>query len=701
MALSLALAAKCKAFFVRSLSVGAVAFGLFALTHCSSSKQSCDGLPPSTTATIDGESACFLASMATSTGPLTAPTVPCAAAGCTGNYSYCSLDTATSSASCARTRAANRSKMIDVLTPTVKVMHTARGVVISSTMRMPEPARCVGDWLTRWAEATPNATFLAERDPEGAWKQLNYGQFRDRVNGIASALIERGGRADRPLMILSDNSIDAALLTLAAMQVGIPVSQVSSAYSLASTTFARLGELSHVLGAQFVYADSVARFKGALDAIANRGITIITSDGSEHATVDQLAQTQPSQDAARAKMNVGPDSIAKILFTSGSTGSPKGVVNTQRMLTANQESLFACWPFLKERPPVVVDWLPWSHTFGGNHNFFLVLRNGGSLYIDRGRPIPSLAPVTIKNLADVSPTLWFNVPRGFDQAAPLLENDPDRARDVFRNLDLVFYAAAALSPTTRARLEKVAERAGRPDLFFTSAWGSTETAPLATSAHFTTRTTGILGVPVPGVEIKLAPVEDRFELRVRGPNVTPGFWREGGLVTPLVVDEDGFLPTGDAGRLVDPDRAELGIVFVGRLSENFKLSSGTWVNVAAVRLAVVEACAPLVVDAAIAGHDGDRLSALLFLAAPARDLAPSDLRTRVHSALTSYNADHPGLSERIARVHLSFEPLSLDEGETTDKGYTNQRRVLERRKDDLAQLLADASPNTDACFDIP
>jgi len=365
------------------------------------------------------------------------------------------------------------------------------------------------------------------------------------------------------------------------------------------------------------------------------------------------------------------------------------VVNTHRMLTSNQEGLRATWPFLAAEPPVVVDWLPWSHTFGGNHNFHLVLRNGGTLYVDRGRPVPGLLQTTLANLAEVGPTLWFNVPRGFDQAVDVLEREPDVARAVFRNLRLLFYAAAALAPTTRARLEAVAAAAGRPDVFFTSAWGSTETSPLATSAHFPTRTTGVLGVPIPGVELKLARVDDRLELRVKGPNVTPGTWQRGGTVAPVALDGDGFLPTGDAGRLADPARPEAGVVFAGRIGENFKLASGTWVSVGAVRLALVDACSPLIADAVIAGHDREALGALLVLSPGAVAGLPDDeVRLRLYQALARYDVAHPGSSERIRRALVLTRPLSLDDGETTDKGYTNQRRVLDRRADDVARLFA-------------
>ncbi|HET6583819.1 MAG TPA: AMP-binding protein, partial [Nannocystaceae bacterium] len=380
--------------------------------------------------------------------------------------------------------------MLELLRPAIERTETDDGFVLSSRTALPEPPRCVGVWLAHWAEERPDATFLAERDASGGWRRVDYRRAALAVAAIGAGLLARGATPTRPVMLLSDNGIDAALLILACMHVGVPVAPVSPAYSLQSSSFSRLRTLAEVLGPGLVFADDRERYAAAIAAIG--------PDVDVLGPLAELAATPPSAALARAHAAVGPDTIAKILFTSGSTGTPKGVVNTQRMLTSNQESLAACWPFLAARPPVVVDWLPWSHTFGGNHNFFLVLRNGGSLYIDRGRPAPGLIDVTLANLADVSPTLWFNVPRGFDQALPALERDPELARRVFARLDLVFYAAAALNATTRARLERVAAAAGRADVFFTSAWGSTETAPLATSAHFVTETTGNLGVPVPG-----------------------------------------------------------------------------------------------------------------------------------------------------------------------------------------------------------
>ena len=557
--------------------------------------------------------------------------------------------------------------------------------------------RCVSDQLERRAELHPDRVFLAERAGSG-WRTLTYARAFEVMTRIGAALLERGASRTRPVMILSENGIDHALMALGAMHVGVPAAPVSSAYALQSTDHARLRSVASVLCPAAIFASSPERFARALDAVESTGQkkAFLVSSGSTDRDATPIEALQgaivgpAARDAAAA---VGPDTIAKILFTSGSTGEPSGVVNTQRMLTSNQEMIGAVWPFLEDTPPVTLDWLPWSHTFGGNHNFFMILRNGGTLYIDDGRAAPKLVDRTAENLLFVEPTVYFNVPRGFELLLPHLETNDSVRRAFFARLDVCFYAAAALPASTWQRLEKAAAREGR-DVFFTTAWGSTETAPLSTSAHFPTRTPAVIGVPAPGVELKLAPVDDKLEIRVRGPHITPGIWRAGGEIMPARLDGDGFLATGDAVTLADAARPEAGLVFDGRIGENFKLSTGTWVSTGRVRVGVVSALAPDVQDAVLTGHDRAELGALLFCAPQPDEGARLALRHRIEDKLAAYNAAHPTSSETIRRALLVFDPPSLDAGETTDKGYINQRRVLARRAA-LVEAIYAAVPGPD------
>ncbi len=558
------------------------------------------------------------------------------------------------------------------------------GLRMRSRQELRPYPRCLGEHLRRWAAAAPDRTFLAERDGEG-WRRVSYAEALEAVERLASALLERGLGLERPLALLSDNGVDHGLLQLAAMQVGVPAVPVSPAYSLLAEDHAQLRYILELTRPGLVYAADGERYAKALRHAAAETVT-----GDRLGTLLATARHPELEERSAA---VGPDTVAKILFTSGSTGRPKGVLNTQRMLASNQQAIAQGWPFLEERPPVIVDWLPWSHTFGGNHNFNLVLRNGGTLYIDGGKPAPGLIETTIRNLREVPSTLHFNVPRGYEMLIPYLERDRELRETFFRDLDGIFYAAAALPHHLWEKLEQLSIAATGRRVVMLAAWGSTETAPCATQIHFPVERAGVIGLPVPGTEIKLAPVSNKLEIRVQGPNVTPGYWRRPELAAEMF-DEDGFLKTGDAVRLADPDDPSRGIVFDGRLAENFKLMSGTWVHVGELRLEVIAACAPAVQDVVVTGHDREEVGLLVFPnPAGCRSLCGEgsgettldelirrpEVRGRLREGLAAHNAANPANSRRIARALLLADPPSIQTGEITDKGYVNQRAVLDRR----------------------
>jgi feruloyl-CoA synthase len=563
--------------------------------------------------------------------------------------------------------------------PKVEVEKRADGsMLLRSPQKLGPYARCVTEWLVQWSDRAPDRVFLSERSPSGSWRKLTYRETYGAVRRIAQALLDRGLGPERPVAILSDNGVDHALLALGAMHVGIPVAPVSPAYSLMSKDFGKLKYIFDLVRPGLVYTADPQKFAPALAAV-----------GATSTPVAELLETNPGSTQEREFSKVRPETVAKILFTSGSTGIPKGVINTHRMLCANQQMLAQAWPFVEDRAPVVVDWLPWNHTFGGNHDFNLVLRNGGTMYIDGGKPVPGLVDATARNLREVAPNLYFNVPRGYDLLLPFLEKDAELRRNFFCDLDVLFYAAAPLPQSLWDRLVRLARAENKPKLAMLSAWGSTETAPLATSVHFPMPRAGVIGLPVAECELKLVPSAGKLEVRVRGPNVTPGYYKRDDI-TRAAFDEEGFYRIGDAVKFAEPDDPAKGIVFDGRVAEDFKLSTGTWVHVGAVRVKLIAAADPLIQDAVITGHGRTEIGALVFLSAGTKDMSPDAIRSRL-SAVLAQLAQEGGSSMVPRRLLLMTEPPSIDANEITDKGYMNQRAVLERRAALVEKLYGDSA----------
>lgn len=567
-------------------------------------------------------------------------------------------------------------------------------LILTSDWPVDKVARCATDWLDSWAQTTPDAVFLAERQGDG-WREVTYAAARARVRAIAAALLERGMGADTPVMVISGNGVDHALLALACQYVGVPVVPVAEQYALIPGAHGVLASVVGLIGPRMVFAVDAQRYEPALALPCLDGVERVASLNLVPGITD-FASLDGSGDVDAANAQVGPDTVAKILLTSGSTSAPKGVLTTQRMMCTNQMQLRVALPFLATHPPVLVEWLPWNHVFGGSHNFNLVLANGGALYIDDGKPIPGLAERSLENNRMKSGTIAFNVPVGFAMLRDAMKADTGLRQRYFGDLDMLFYAGASLPQDVWADLEAMArEVRGTPPLF-TSSWGLTETAPAALLQHEPTPMSGIVGVPLPGVSIKLVPTDEdgRFEVRVKGDTITPGYLNDPAR-TAESFDPEGYFITGDAMRFVVPGDLNKGLRFDGRISEDFKLTTGIWVRAAELRLKLLVALKGLAMDVILTGEGKDEIGVLVIPAPALREGATeadgaliSPLAAQVAAALPTDG----GSAQNVRRVMILSEPPQMGEGEMTAKGNLNFRKILTRRAALVARLYGQDDP---------
>ena len=566
------------------------------------------------------------------------------------------------------------------------------------------------DRLHHWAKTAPDRIFMAERDGGRGWRQITYAELLTSSRHIASGLLARGLSAEKPVVILSGNSIDHALIAFGALYAGIPFCPVSPAYSLVSKDYGKLSYLMKLLTPGLIFADDADKFADALQANVPSSVEIAASYGAlPGRSLTMLADLMASPlhgDLDARHQAIGPDTIAKFLLTSGSTGNPKAVINTQRMLCANQVMIRETMAFLKDEPPVIVDWLPWNHTFGGNHNIGLVLYNGGSMYLDAGKPMPGGIEQTVRNLREISPTVYFNVPKGYEALLPYLRDDAALREKFFGRLHAMFFSGAALSPFVWNSLDELSVQATGFRVPMLTGLGATESAPFFMSVNPRTSRSGHIGLPVSGNDAKLVPNNGKLEVRVRGPNVTPGYWRQPEL-TAKAFDEEGFYKFGDAIKPADPNDFDAGLRFRRPHRRGFQARLGTWVSVGPLRARFIAACAPLVRDVVIAGINRDEISAIVVLdldgcrlinpTTPIDDLsltaADPLIREAFRERFRKFLATSTGSSTRITRAVLLDSPLSIDRGEVTDKGSINQRAVLDARASLIEQLYAPAPPD--------
>ena len=565
------------------------------------------------------------------------------------------------------------------------------------------------DRLVHWAQERPQQTWMARRGPDGQWIHITYAQAWTQAQSIGQALLDFGLTVDRPLAILSENSLEHALLALGAMTVGIPFCSVSAAYSLMSQDFGKLRHVLDTITPGLVYASDWSRFGKAIDATVAADIPVVTNEiairgDALTATLawSNLTSRTATPAVQSAMLATNGDTIVKFLFTSGSTNLPKAVINTHRMICANQQQVVQSMPSVLDIPPVLVDWPPWSHTFGGNHDFYLVLFHGGTFYINDGKPVPALIGETIRNLTEIAPTLYYDVPIGFELIAAEMKTNVALRKNLLSRLQMFFYAGAALAQPIWDALYAIEEQELGCRIPMTSGLGMTESAPFGlfvTNLHVRA---GDLGLPSAGMELKLVPLGDKLEVRYRGPNITPGYWRRP-EATSEAFDEEGFFRTGDAVRWIDDDDIHRGLKFDGRVAEDFKLVTGTFVSVGPMRAKIIAAGAPYLQDAVITGLNQRDVGAILIPALiPARRaLGLSDtatladvathpkMRAAMQDMLNKLAKDSTGSASRVARAVVLTDPPNIDKGEITDKGSINQRAVLKERSELVEALHAD------------
>ena len=568
----------------------------------------------------------------------------------------------------------------------------------------------MSDDLRRQAARIPDRTFLAQRDDAGAWVHLTYAAARDRADRVSQWLLDNGHNGDNPVAVLSDNSLNFAVLQLAAMQVGIPAMPVSPAYSLMSKDFAKVRYVCDSFTPSLIYVEDAALFRPALEAVKPAATIVAAKNADAIAGAvpfDDLLASAPGEAVERAYAAVTNDSIGKILLTSGSTGLPKGVVNTQRLMCSSVTQIGQVWPFLYDEPPAICDWLPWNHTFAANFSFNMILRFGGTYWMDEGKPVPGRFEATLRNLREVKINQYLNVTRAYDMLVPALEADPAFAEHVLGGCQYLFYAGAGLPQALWDRIEALSIRVRGARIPMMTSLGSTETGPPAIKGYWPCDLTGTVGLPIPGLEAKLAPAGGKTEIRFRGPNIAPGYYRNPEK-TAEAYDDEGFYRIGDAVKWIDAADPMQGLSFDGRVAENFKLLTGTWVATGVLRLDVLSHIAPLVSDAAVTGENRDEVGLLGFanleackaaIGPAAAGLTPAELvaHPAVHEALrakiAAYNRDRPGSSQRVRRVLLMTDPPDIDAGEITDKGYLNQRAILNARAALVERLYEGGGPD--------